>query len=203
MIDFSSYTLTSKNFYEIECQKKYLVIGNTFNVGMNHYNGWITRTNGKYKRSSNFTINLEGKIYQHFDPKYYSDFLPNSLSNKHIISIVLENQGWLDYDIKDKKYLNCLGNYYKGDNFTEKRWRNHVFWDNYGEKQVNSLIELTKFLIKNYDISNKVLQHNTYVKDIVLFEGITYRSNWLKDSTDLSPSFNFEIFKDKVEDNGI
>jgi len=203
MINNSSYILSEKNYYPVETTKKQIVIGNTFNMGMNHFNGWVNRSHGRYKRGSNFTIDIDGTIYQHFDAKYYSEFLPFSLSNKNIISIVLVNQGWLDYDIKDKKYITSVGNIYDGIGITEKRWRNHSFWDNYSELQVESLINLSKFLIENYGIPNKVLSHNTHVRDIVNFEGITYRSNWIKDSTDLSPSFNFEIFKNKLENNGI
>lgn len=203
MIDFTSYTLTNKNYYESIQSKKYIVIGNTFNVGMNHFVGWKNRLSGNYKRVSNFTIDIEGNIYQHFDPKYYSDFLPNSLHNKNIISILLVNQGWLEYDIKDKKYFNCLGNNYENETMTEKRWRNHSFWDNYTDKQMDSLVELSKYLFKEYQITNKILGHNTYVKEISGFEGVSYKSNWIKDCTDLSPSFNFEIFKNKVEDYGI
>lgn len=203
MIDFSSYTLTEKNYYNLETNKKQIVIGNSFNINMYHYVGWIHRTGGFYKKVSNFSIDREGKIYQHFDPKYYSDFLPNSIYNKNIISIILVNEGWLDYDIKDKKYLNSLGNFHKGNDVLEKRWRSHSFWDTYPEKQVESLINLTKYLFEKYNITKKVLSHNTYVKDISGFEGVTYRSNWIKDSTDLSPSFDFDIFKNKTEENGL
>ena len=203
MINNSSYILSEKNYYLLENKKKQIVIGNSFNKGMNHFLGWTNRLNGEYKRVSNFTVDIYGNIYQHFDSKYYSEFLPFSLSNKNIISIVLENQGWLEYDIKDKKYLTYIGNYYDGVGITEKRWRNHSFWDNYTEKQVESLVELSKFLLDKHGIPKKVLSHNTHVRDITGFEGVSYRSNWIKDSTDLSPSFNFEIFKNKVENDGI
>jgi hypothetical protein len=203
MIDVNSYVLSNNNYHFLETEKKQIVIGNTFNVDMNHFFGWTHRSNGSYKKVSNFTIDTGGKIYQHFDSNYYSEFLPNSIYNKHIVSIVLVNEGWLDYDIKDKKYINCFGNVYLKDNMIEKRWRNHSFWDTYSEKQIDSLTELTKYLLEKHNIIKKVLGHNTYVRDIVGFEGVTYRSNWIKDSTDLSPSFDFEIFKNKIEDNGI
>ena len=203
IIDSLKYVLTENNFFPFEYEKKQIIIGNTFNSGMNHFIGWQNRLNGTYKKVSNFTIETDGKIYQHFDPKYYSEFLPNSTLNKFIISIVLVNQGWLEYDIKEKKYINSLGNYYNGSGMVEKRWRNHTFWDNYTEEQIDSLVDLSKYLLEKYKITNNILGHNTYVREISNFEGITYRSNWIKDSTDLSPSFNFDIFKYKVENHGI
>jgi hypothetical protein len=203
MIDFNSYTLDKKNYYEIVSTKRKIVIGNTFNVGMNHFIGWNNRLLGSYKKVSNFSIDVDGKIYQHFDPKYYSEFLPNPIHTKEIISILLVNQGWLDYDIKDKKFFNCLGIIFKGENKTERRWRNHSYWDDYSELQMESLVNLTKYLLEKYNIQKNILSHNTYVKEISGFDGVTYRSNWIKDSTDLSPSFDFEIFKNKLEDHGI
>ena len=203
MINYTSYTLTTKNFYSESHEKKQIVIGNSFNEGMNHFIGWENRLNGFYKKVSNFTIDTEGKIYQHFNTDYYSDFLNNSLYNKNIISVILVNQGWFDYDVMDKKFINYLGITYTGNNMTEKRWRNHSFWENYTEKQLESLVYLTNLLLEKYNIPKKVISHNTHVKDIYNFTGVSYRSNWVKDSTDLNPSFNFEIFKNKVEYHGI
>lgn len=203
MINFSSYTLTNKNYFS-ECHsKKYIIIGNTFNLGMNHFIGWKLRSNGSYKKVANYTIDIDGTIYQHFDPSKYSIFLPNSTHNKEIISILLSNRGWFDYNINQKKYVNCLGISHSGDNLMEKRWRSHSYWDEYSEEQMKSLSNLVKELILKFNIPNQILTHNTYVKDIYKYEGISYKSNWIKDCTDLSPSFNFEIFKNKIEENGI
>lgn len=202
MIDDKTFILSEKNFYQEDHQKKYIVIGNSFNVDMNHFNGWKTRSNGGYKKVSHFTIDIEGKVYQHFPIKYYSDFLRNSLYNKNIISVTLVNQGWFDYDIKDRSFFNYYGLSFSGD-MTERRWRNHSFWQDYTENQLNSLVDLTVFLIKSYNIPKTVLTHNTFVKEIHNFMGVSYRSNWVKDCTDLNPSFNFTIFKNKVEDNGL
>ena len=203
MINFSSYTLTNKNYFSESHNKKYIVIGNTFNSGMNHFIGWKLRSNGSYKKVANYTIDVDGSIYEHFDPSKYSTFLPNSTHNKEIISILLSNKGWFDYDFTKKRYINCLGITYSGNSLMEKRWRNHTYWDVYSEEQINSLSILVKELIYKFNIPNQILSHNTYVKDIHKYEGISYRSNWIKDSSDLSPSFNFEIFKNKIEDNDV
>jgi N-acetyl-anhydromuramyl-L-alanine amidase AmpD len=202
MIDTHNFILSDDNFYKETYKKKYIVIGNSFNTGMNHFYGWRSRSNGSYKNVSHFTINVDGTIHQHFDTKYYSDFLRNSLSNKNVISITLVNQGWFDYDIMEKSFINYIGNSYSGTT-VERRWRNHSFWEPYSDKQVNSLIYLSLELIKEFDIPKNALSHNTFVKEMNNVSGISYRSNWTKDCTDLSPSFDFEIFKNKIEDNGL
>lgn len=202
MIDKSNFLLTDKNFHSEIHEKKYIVIGNSFNSRMNHFYGWRNRSNGSYKNVSHFTIDVDGTIYQHFDTKYYCEFLRNSLYNKNLISITLVNQGWFDYDVMDRTFINYMGNPYSG-NTVERRWRNHTFWESYKDEQVKSLIDLSLHLLDEFNIAKNVLSHNTFVKDMNNFTGISYRSNWIKDCTDLNPSFDFEIFKNKIEDNGI
>ena len=79
---------------------------------MLHYGSWIYRLNGKNKKTATFTINKEGKIYQHYDPKFYSDFV-NNPQDKASISIVLENIGWFKKDSMVEKYVDWLGHNYK------------------------------------------------------------------------------------------
>ncbi len=141
------------------------------------------------------------KILQHFDSDYYSDFLPNTLFNKHIISILLVNSGWFDYDLGSKKYIDYCGNIYNGTDVVEQRWRNHTFWQDYTSSQLKSASELVNMCIEKHNIPKLVIGHNTYIKDIESFKGISYRSNWIKDSTDLNPSWKFKEFKQLIEMN--
>ena len=55
---------------------------------MRHFESWINRRNGNYKKTTPFTIDVDGTIYQHYDPKYYSDFL-NCEQDKCNIPIIL------------------------------------------------------------------------------------------------------------------
>ena len=41
--------------------------------------------------------------------------------------------------------------------------------------------------------------HNTYTKEVGDFNGISYRSNYYKDNTDVNPSWNFRKFKERIE----
>ncbi len=199
MKEIKNTFLLNNNFYSHEYEKKQIVIGNTFNSGMNHVNGWKNRLNGHYKKISTFTIDENGKIYQHFDPKYFSEFLPQLPFNKHIISISVSNRGWFNYDVSEKKYIDWCGNIYNGEDVVEKRWRNHSFWEKYDNKQLFATIKLVRYLIEKYNIKGNVMGHNTLVKNIELFEGVSYRSNWIKDGTDLNPTWEFDIFKEEIE----
>ncbi len=197
MIDFESYILPENNYYKETHQKTQIIIGNTNNVAMQHYAGWIYRINGKNKKTSHFTINKEGKIYQHFDPIYYSDFLGNE-QDKFSISIVLENLGWFKKDSLNNKYVDWLGRVYVKNEkeVLVKRWRNHIYWDIYTEEQMLSLKKLVSELCSKYGIEKKSVNTNVHNEDIDLFNGITFRSNYYQELTDVNPSFNFEVLQE-------
>ena len=74
-IDKTTYSLDKNNYYNNVFKKTQIVIGHSSRKDMRHFDSWVNRRNGTYKKTSPFTIDKEGKIYQHYDPKYYSDFL--------------------------------------------------------------------------------------------------------------------------------
>ena len=89
--------------------------------------------------------------------------------------------------------------YKKNKDVFEKRWRGYTYWDNYTKKQITSCSELVKYLCDKYDIPKNCVGHNTYIDGVEYFEGVTYRSNYYKDSTDLNPSWDFRKFKELIE----
>lgn len=200
VIDKETYNLTEKNYYNIETNKKLIVLGNSLSEKDNHITGWENRMGGEYKKTSTYTIFRNGEIYEHFNPSYYSSFVENENVDKKIISITLENQGWLNKDLKNDRYFNWVGNIYKRNKSVyEKRWRGFVYWDSYTNKQMKSCVFLIKHLCDKFDIENKCVGHNTYIDGIEMFEGITYRSNFQREYTDLNPSWDFKKFKELIE----
>lgn len=199
-INLDKYELTENNFYKTEFNKRQIVIGNSFSEKDNHIKGWKTRMGGGYKKTSTFTIFKNGQIHQHFDPAMYSDFLENKSIDKKIISIVLENNGWLQKDLITDEYFTWVGNIYnKSKDVFEKRWRGFTYWEPYTEKQIKSCAKLVKYLCDKYEIPKNCVGHNTFIDGIEYFEGVTYRSNYHKDSTDLNPSWDFKKFKELIE----
>ena len=75
MIDTETYKLTDSNYHKEVYDKTQIVIGHTFQKNMLHYVGWVYRLNGKNKKTATFTITKEGKVFQHYDPIYYSTFI--------------------------------------------------------------------------------------------------------------------------------
>jgi N-acetyl-anhydromuramyl-L-alanine amidase AmpD len=201
-IDRVKYKLPTSNHIPIETKKNRIVIGNTYSTDMGHITSWKQRLNGNFKRTANFTINLKGDIYQHFSPKYYSEFLDNEALDSTTISIVLENEGWLERDLIVKnRFVNYIGHIYKRDDeVLNKRWRNITFWAPYTKEQEKSLTELTKDLCKKYGIIPSVISHNTNFAQVEDYRGVLYRSNFNKYYTDVNPTWGFLEFKNNVEE---
>lgn len=195
-IDTETYRLTEKNYHKEIYDKTQIIIGHTSQKGMLHYAGWIYRLNGKNKKTANFTITKEGTVYQHYDPIHYSTFI-NNQQDKASISITLENMGWFRKDAMVDRYVDWLGDGYKKNNeeVLNKRWRNYTYWDRYTEKQMKSLTELLIELCQTYNISKDFIGHNVFDENVDLFKGITFRSNYYQESTDVSPAFDMEVLK--------
>ena len=199
-IDSLTYQLNENNFFNTKYSKEIIVIGNSFSEKLNHFTGWLNRFEGEYKKTANYTITRKGEIFEHFSPDFYSDFISDNKKNKKIISIVIENKGWLKKDLKTGKYIDWLGNKYKRRvNVLEKRWRGQQYWDPYTQKQFSNTVKLVKYLCEKYNIEYKCVGHNTFINNFENFSGITYRSNFYRDNTDVNPSWDFKKFKLLVE----
>jgi N-acetyl-anhydromuramyl-L-alanine amidase AmpD len=192
--------ITTDNYYPIEFSKHQIVIGHSFNSQMNHVNGWLLRNGRKNKSAAAFSVDRDGKVYQHYNSKYFSDFIGIDGVNQHLIPIVLVNDGWLIKEPAVGGFYNLNGNRYDGE-VIERKWRNYQYWAAYSDKQFKSLVELVMDLCKNHDIYKKCIGHNTKVDNIKDFEGIAFKSNYSKDYTDLSPAFDYDNFKLTIENN--
>lgn len=195
----NTHQLGVNNYYPVETRKRSIVIGNTFTNNNKHIKKWCNRLNGEYKETAPFTIDRDGTIYQHYDPKYYSNFINGSKINMSIIPIVLENEGYLIKDLETKSYINWIGDTYNIElGVIEVKWRKHKYWAKYTDEQLNSLSILCKHLCERFDIPLEVFNHNTKT-ETKHFNGVLYRSNFNIHYTDVSPAFDIEEFKNKVE----
>lgn len=196
----NTHLLGIQNFYQTEYKKTQIVVGNTFASGLDHVTRWQTRLNGKYKSTAPFTILRDGTIHLHFDPKHHSDFMGIKDIDRHCIPIVLENQGWLTKDLTNDRYLTWIGDIYnEEEEIVETRWRNHSYWSPYTEEQTDSLVKLCKYLCERFNIPLEAIPHNCNVTTVDNFEGITYKGNFSKYFSDVSPAFDFDEFKNKLE----
>jgi len=181
-------------------KKKQIILCHSFRNHDEYLNSLKYRLNGKYDKIPNYFITKNGEILNLISDDSYSNFFLDSSINKNSVIICLENLGWLEKTPLGLSYSNWIGDIYSKSVF-ERKWRNKLFWEPYPKEQIDSLISLSKKLIKKFSIDNKFIGHNTKVEGIKLFNGIVCRSNYNNVFTDLSPSFDFEYFKKNIEEN--
>jgi len=199
-IDKITYKLPINNYLQVESLKKQIVFGHTFNNNMKHVIGWLHRYNGLYQKTSAFTIDINGVIHQHFNPKYQSRYFNNLDQDKKSIIILNENEGWLLKNNQNNQFINWKGDIYKQHNqVIEKKWRGYDYWVGYNEEQFNSAYNLTNLLCEEFKIPLITIGHNTKVDDLDEYRGIVYKSNLDRQYTDLSPAWDCSRFKEIIE----
>jgi N-acetyl-anhydromuramyl-L-alanine amidase AmpD len=156
------------------------------------------RYNGKYDRIPNFIITRDGKILSLLDEHSYSNFFSEETFNRNSVIISLENLGWLEKKPLSDEYINWNGSIYK-DEVYEKKWRDFFFWEKYKNEQLETCSQLCNLLLENLKIEKRCVGHNTKIDGISKFEGIISRSNIDTRFTDLNPSFDFQTFFKKIE----
>ena len=198
VIDEQTYRLEEKQYIPIECIKKQIVIGNTWNNNMRHVIGWNKRNNGQYKKTAAFTIDAAGVVYKHFEPTFQSKYFPTLEQNTKSIVILLENEGWLTRNLPDERFYNWKGNIYNGI-VVGKMWKGQNKWATYTQEQMDSCVDLVDSLCDEFFIPKTVIGHNTKIEDTSGYNGVLYKSNLEKHYFDVSPAWNCEEFKNKLE----
>ena len=187
--------------FEKNKKKTQIILCHSSRNRLDYLNSLKNRKNGQYDRIPNYFITREGVIYNLISDDSYSNFFKDKKINSQSIIICLENLGWLTKTPLGLSYSNWIGDIYSKDIF-EKKWRDKIFWQPYSDQQMESLVNLCKNVLKKFSINKNFIGHNTKVEGIILFNGIVCRSNYNNKFTDLSPAFNFEKFKTKIENEG-
>jgi N-acetyl-anhydromuramyl-L-alanine amidase AmpD len=156
------------------------------------------RYNGKFDRIPNYVIKKNGVVLQLLNDIEHTNYFKEPNINRNGVIICLENLGWLEKQPLENQYVNWIGDIYKGKVF-ERKWRDYFFWDEYTEEQINSLAILCRKITKEKRINKDLIGHNTKVRNVEMFEGIVTRSNFDSNITDLSPAFDFEKFRKKLD----
>ena len=158
------------------------------------------RQNGKYEDIPHFIIDKNGNIYQIFDTKFSSNTFNDRNIDKKQIKIALENLGWLNKNTITGVLNNWINDKYRSKPYV-KKWRGYYYWDVYTDDQKTALVSLCQDLAEKNKIPYQVVPSSGYFADILNFEGIVCKSNFLNIYTDINPSFDFNIFYNEQENN--
>lgn len=199
MIDNKKYKANQKSYYRKSYKKNKIILYDSFRKNNYHVIRLLNKEKEEHKEWNTYTINRNGRIFEHFNPKYYGDYFGDKKIDQESISIVLENIGGLEFDEKSNVFYNGLYEFCDNKNIYQKNWKGFTFWEKYTDKQFESLIKLCKKLCNDFNIPCKSIGFNNFNENTENFNGILCRSNLENSYYDLNPSFDFVTFKNKME----
>lgn len=197
-IDTKTYKIKEGSYYSTRNRKKQIILADSLRKENLHIKRYQHKDFGKTKSWPTFSISREGKIFQHYNPSYYTDFFGDKLIDKQSISIILENMGMLSWKFTKNKYTNWALDECDDLKIYEKEWKGCNYWESYTNEQFISCAQLCDYLIGKYKISRDCIGYNNYDEEAKKFEGIVTRSNFDQDYRDVNPSFDFRLFLNKL-----
>lgn len=193
-IDRKTYKIDAKNYYQTKTKKTQIILAGSLRKGSNRILRLKRKDFGLSKAWPTFTIRRDGKIFQHYDPIYTSEFMGNKDIDKKSISIVLENMGLLSFDFEANKYLNWINEECDEILVHEKLWKTCRYWEAYTEEQYMASLNLCVYLCRKYGVKQDNIGHNSLLENATTFQGILSKSNFDSEHFDLNPSFDFKRF---------
>ena len=155
--------------------------------------------------------NEDGKIYEAFDPDYWSYHLgvkgTKGKIDKH--SVGIELCAWGRLDKKNDKYYNTYGSEVSVDEVCELEgdWRGNKYYHAYSDKQMESLENLLKWIIKTYKIPVQNIEFDgswmEYNSDVVKSKtpGVWTHTNVRKDKQDSYPDQRLFDILNRIKEN--
>lgn len=194
--------LDDKNIIKKKYKKTQILLYDTKRRTDDFINKIKYRKNGKYEDIPHFVVTKLGHVYQFFDTNYCSTTFKNPKVDNKLIKIAVENLGWLSKNTINGFLNNWIGDPYRSEPHI-KNWRNHYFWDKYGEEQLKVLSLLCESLCDKHDIKKQIVPSQSFFKNASKFKGVVCKSNFCDIYTDINPSFNFRIFFKDAEQTNI
>jgi hypothetical protein len=198
-IDNLTYGIKEFNHYKTQNVKNQIILATSLRKGSFHITRLKHKEFGKTKRWNTFTITREGLVFQHYNPKFHSDFLGIKEADKQAISIVLENMGSL-FETPAGKHINWLNEECDEERVITKNWFGYSYWETFTDEQIQSTADLCVELCEEFNIPKVCIDFHHFHKDTVKFRGIVFRSNYIQDSSDINPLFDIEKFNGLLKD---
>jgi len=202
LIDDKTFLISETNRYKTHIAKTQIVLGTSLRKDNNHVLRLQHKDYGKTKRWNTYTISRTGDIFEHYSPKFHSDFLNIKDVDKKSVSIVIENMGCL-FKTSEDKYINWLNEECQEENVVEKLWLGYNYWERIPDDQLISLVELCRQVCENFSIPKLLIDFPHFHKDIHKFKGIVFRSNYIEDTPDINPLFDIGKFNEMLHNEFI
>ncbi len=196
MVINNDFKLDDNFYHKLITDKKQILLVDSYKKGMKHYEDWVLME-GYIKRTAPFTVGVDGTVFQHYDSNYYSDVFGLEPIDTRLITVVLENRGFLTYNSEKKSFNDQFNDIYTKDQneIFFKKWRKKSFWAPYSEVQIESLKKLLIFLCDKHKISHKI--YGVDFEDIFVefYNGIVPKHAYNTLCLDINPSLNLKKLK--------
>jgi N-acetyl-anhydromuramyl-L-alanine amidase AmpD len=173
-------------------RKTQIILSETKRSAKNYINSLKYRYNGKNPYIPNYVVDKDGEVFKLINDEQFSNYMDKNEIDEKSIIIVLENYGWLLKNALENTYVNYVGDIYKREVF-QKKWRDHLYWDKYEEKQIESLSKLLNKICNKMNIEKECIGTNVRFNEVKEFKGIVSKSNYDFIYKDLNPSFDFNL----------
>lgn len=197
-LDKISYKLDSKNYVQTKSKKSQIILAGSLRAGSNHLLHLKKKDFGLTKAWPMFTIRRDGRVFQHFDPMYSSEFMGAKENDKKAITIVLENMGHLAYDYEKNRYVNWINEVCDEEKVYDKLFKTYRYWETYTEEQLLASVRLCVYLCQTYSIRLDCVGNCATYEGATIYNGILTRGNYYSDYSDLNPSFDFKRFLKEI-----
>lgn len=158
------------------------------------------------KGGSNYIVLRNGVIHKlSSDDSFFKVTTKNVDSES--ITVCLDNLGYLSYNERENTIVDYMGRMYCEEDsdrnvyMTKFKWKGFDMWEPYTEEQLASSCFLVKKICDEFNIKKRVISHNTKIESPETLSGVMYRSNFARYYTDLSPAWDYQLFKDIIEGN--
>lgn len=196
-IDSETYKVKEINCHKTKTLKTQIVLATSLRKNGYHIIRLTHKEYGNTKKWNTYTVSRSGVVFQHYNEKYYTDFLGIENADKQSISIVIENMGCL-FKTHEGKYINWLNEICDEKDVVMREWLGYSYWERFNNDQIKNVVQLCKQLCDKYDIPKTCVDFRNYHKDILKFKGIVFKSNYVEDCSDINPLFDIPGFNEML-----
>lgn len=204
-INTEKYKLPKEKYFQEEHKKDLIVLHFTAGgTASGAFRSWTT-TPGKV--STAFILDLDGTVYQTFDPKYWGyhlgikgPFAQNWKHDKRSIAIEVVNFGPLKMVGEDlcswpANYTNKFCKKTDVDKYVPRKYRGFDYYAALTAQQVTAIPNLVKHLTSTYDIEHVIpgpeKREEFDLKFFSEWKGIAAHQNYRSDKFDIGPAFDW------------
>lgn len=186
-----NFAVSEEFFNKTLTNKTRIILTDTGRLEFNHH----INSFKILKRIPHFTIDRSGKICEHYNINYFSDYYSdfNDL-NKESIIISLMNASSLRPKT-DIGFINWAGDVVDENEVCEFKWKNYRYWHKYPVKQIKAVNKLILHLCDLIPVikPTNIFGNGIYDPRAIYYNGVISESNIFDTSHSINPNFDWNL----------